>query len=130
VEAESNTSTLTLRVLGGDEKGSLESETVNHGHESHGSRTRKCLRWQGPGAIVNDRPVLSSERERPTSTNQQLSDSNKILVVSPRWVLYSKQTGRLIVGRNMTLTLSTINQSWMRSQQQKVSHTEEKTLVV
>jgi hypothetical protein len=29
VEAESNTSTVTLRVVGGDEKGSLESETEN-----------------------------------------------------------------------------------------------------
>jgi hypothetical protein len=28
VEAGSNTSTVTLRVVGGDEKGSLESETV------------------------------------------------------------------------------------------------------
>jgi hypothetical protein len=62
VEAGSNTSTLTLRVVGGDEKGSLQSETVNYGHESHGSRTRKCLRWREPGAIVNDRPFLSSER--------------------------------------------------------------------
>jgi hypothetical protein len=61
-EAGSNTSTVTLRVVGGDEKGSLESETVNYGHEFHGSRTRKCLHWQGPGAIVNNRPVLSSER--------------------------------------------------------------------
>jgi hypothetical protein len=59
-----NTSIVTLRVVGGDEKGSLESETVNYGHESHGSRTRNCLQWQGPGAIVNDRPVLSSERAR------------------------------------------------------------------
>jgi hypothetical protein len=62
LEAGSNTSTVTLRVVGGDEKGSLESETVNDGHESYGSRTRKCLHWQGPGAIVKDRPVLSSER--------------------------------------------------------------------
>jgi hypothetical protein len=61
-EAGSNTSTATLRVVGGDEKGSLESEKVNYGHEYHGSRTRKCLRWQGPGAIVNDRPILSSGR--------------------------------------------------------------------
>jgi hypothetical protein len=90
VEAGSNTSTVPLRVVGGDEKGSLESETVKYGHESNGSRTRKCLHWQGPGAIVTDRPVLSSERERPTSTNEQLSHSNKNLVVSPRWVLYSK----------------------------------------
>jgi hypothetical protein len=48
VEAGSNTPTVTLRVLGGDEEGSLKSETVNYGHESHGSRTRKCLHWQGP----------------------------------------------------------------------------------
>jgi hypothetical protein len=62
VEAGSNTSTVTLRVVEGDEKGSLESEAVNYGHESHGSRNRKCLHWQGPGTIVNDRPVLSLER--------------------------------------------------------------------
>jgi hypothetical protein len=41
VEAESNTSTVTLRVVGGDEKGSLESKTVKYGHESYGTRTRK-----------------------------------------------------------------------------------------
>jgi hypothetical protein len=35
VEAEWNTSTVTLRVVGGDEKGSLESETVKYGHESN-----------------------------------------------------------------------------------------------
>jgi hypothetical protein len=36
-----NTSTVALRVVGGDEKGSLESETVKYGHESYGTRTRK-----------------------------------------------------------------------------------------
>jgi hypothetical protein len=36
VEAGSNTSTVTLRVVGGDEKGSLKSETVKYGHESQG----------------------------------------------------------------------------------------------
>jgi hypothetical protein len=41
VEAGSNTSTVTLRVVGGDEKGSLESETVKFGRESHGTRTRQ-----------------------------------------------------------------------------------------
>jgi hypothetical protein len=45
-----------------DEKGSLGSETVKYGPESHGTRTRESLRWRGPAAIVNDRPVLSSER--------------------------------------------------------------------
>jgi hypothetical protein len=61
VEAGSNTSTVALRVAGGDEKGSIESETVKYGHESHGTRTRKWLRLRGPAAIVNDRPDLSSE---------------------------------------------------------------------
>jgi hypothetical protein len=41
MKAGSNTSTVTLRVVGGDEKGSPESETVKYGHESHGTRTRK-----------------------------------------------------------------------------------------
>jgi hypothetical protein len=41
VEVGSNTSTIALRVVGGDEKGSLESETVKYGHESHGTRTRE-----------------------------------------------------------------------------------------
>jgi hypothetical protein len=41
VEAGTNTSTVTLRDVGGDEKGSLESETVKYGHESYGTRTRK-----------------------------------------------------------------------------------------
>jgi hypothetical protein len=33
---------------------------------------------------------FSRERERPTSTSLQLSNSNKVLVLSPRWVLYAK----------------------------------------
>jgi hypothetical protein len=58
VEAGSNTSTMTLRVVGGEEKGSLKYETVKYGHESYRTLTRKCLRWRGSAAIVNDRPVL------------------------------------------------------------------------
>jgi hypothetical protein len=68
VVAGSNTSTVTLRVVGGDEKGRLESETVKYGHEFYGTRTRKLLRWRGPAAIVNDILVLSSERA-PQITN-------------------------------------------------------------
>jgi hypothetical protein len=40
VEAGSNTSTVTLRVVGGDEKGSLKSETIKYGRKSQGTRTR------------------------------------------------------------------------------------------
>jgi hypothetical protein len=39
VEAGSNTSTVTLRVVGGDEKESLKSETVKCGRESQETRT-------------------------------------------------------------------------------------------
>jgi hypothetical protein len=45
VEAGSNTSTVALRVAGGDEKLSLKFETVKYGHESQGTRTRERLRW-------------------------------------------------------------------------------------
>jgi hypothetical protein len=63
VEAGSNTSTVTLRVVGGDETGSLRSETVKYGNESQETRTRERLRWRGPVAYTKDRPVLSLERE-------------------------------------------------------------------
>jgi hypothetical protein len=43
---------------------------------------------EGQQLYTTDPP--SRYRERPTSTNPQLPDSNKNLVVSPRWVLYSK----------------------------------------
>jgi hypothetical protein len=62
VEAGSNTSTLTLRVVGGDEKGRLKSETVKYDRESQGTLTQERLRSQGPEAFTKDRPVVSSER--------------------------------------------------------------------
>jgi hypothetical protein len=62
VVAGSNTSTVALRVVEGDKKGRLESETVKFGQESHGTWTRELMRWRGPAAIVNDRPILSLER--------------------------------------------------------------------
>jgi hypothetical protein len=73
VEAGSNTSTVILRVVGGDEKGSLASETVKYGHESYGTRTKMTVLAR-PVAIANDRPVLSSERapqtNRPANVRQ------------------------------------------------------------
>jgi hypothetical protein len=41
VDVGSNISTVALRVVGADEKGNLESETVKYSHESHGNWTRK-----------------------------------------------------------------------------------------
>jgi hypothetical protein len=54
--------TVALWAVGGNEMESLESETVNYGHESHGTWTREWLRWREPAAIVNDRLTLLSER--------------------------------------------------------------------
>jgi hypothetical protein len=83
VEAGSNTSTVALRVVGGNGKGSLESETVKYGHESHETRTRKGLLWRDQQQLYTTDPS-SRQREHPTSTNPQLSNSNKNLIVSPR----------------------------------------------
>jgi hypothetical protein len=61
VEAGSNTSTVTLRVVGGDETGSLKSQTVKYGHESQMTRTQERLCWRRPAAYTKERPALSSE---------------------------------------------------------------------
>jgi hypothetical protein len=42
----------------------------------------------------------------PTSTKQQLSDSNKNLVLGPKWGLIPRLIGRQAVSRNVTLTLT------------------------
>jgi hypothetical protein len=42
--------------------GSLECQTVKYGREYHGTRIREWMPWRGQAAIVNDRPILSSER--------------------------------------------------------------------
>jgi hypothetical protein len=62
VEAGSNTFPVTLRIVGGDEKGSLRSERVKYGHEFQWTRTQERLRWRGTAAYTKDRSVLSSER--------------------------------------------------------------------
>jgi hypothetical protein len=41
VQTGSKISTVALRVVEGNEEGSLESETVKYGHESHRTRTRE-----------------------------------------------------------------------------------------
>jgi hypothetical protein len=60
--AGSNTPTVTLRVVGRDEKGSINTEAVKFGRESQRTQTREILRWRGSAAYTNDRPVLSLER--------------------------------------------------------------------
>jgi hypothetical protein len=90
VQKDFNVCAVTLRVVGGDEKGSLKCETVIDGLKSQGTRTREKLRWQGPAAHTKDRPVLSSERAPYKNKTVNCHTSNKDLVVSPRRVLCSK----------------------------------------
>jgi hypothetical protein len=59
VETGSYTSTVTLRVVGGDENGSLKSETVKYGLKSQGTRTRERLRWQG--RLTRTRPLTVTQ---------------------------------------------------------------------
>jgi hypothetical protein len=77
-----NASTVTLRVVGGNKKISLESETVEYPRESHGAQTWKLLLWRGPAAIVNDRPTLSSERMLHKDYDRNYTVGGKVLVVS------------------------------------------------
>jgi hypothetical protein len=74
VEAGSNTSTITLRVVGGDGIGSPKNETVKYVRESQRTRNRERMRWRRPAACTKDRPVLSLEtapHENKTVTVKQ-----------------------------------------------------------
>jgi hypothetical protein len=53
--------------------GSLECEAVKCGHESRGTLTSEWLRWRGPAAIVNDRPILSWKRMLHKDYNRKCS---------------------------------------------------------
>jgi hypothetical protein len=65
VEAGSNTSTEILRAVGGDEKRSLKSETVEYGYESKGTRTQERLRWRLPAAYTRQtRPLLGENAHK------------------------------------------------------------------
>jgi hypothetical protein len=61
-EAGSNTSTVTLRVVGGDENGSLKSEKVKYDCQYQESQDPRKTALARPAAYTKARPVLSSER--------------------------------------------------------------------
>jgi hypothetical protein len=116
VEAGWNTSTVNLRAVGGDEKGSLKSETVKYGRQFQGTQTRERLRWQGPAPCTNDRPVLSSE-----GVPHKKQDRNCQTVINIwSWVVDGVRhqdwltdwlTVWLSVSRNVTLTLTEVRRS-------------------
>jgi hypothetical protein len=61
VEAGSNTSTVTLLVVGGDKNGSFKSDSKIWSRVPRDSDPRKTA-LPRPAAYTKDRPVLSSER--------------------------------------------------------------------
>jgi hypothetical protein len=104
MKAGSNTSTVTVRVVGSDEKGSLKSEAVKYGRESQGTGTRERLLWQRPAAYTKDRPGLSSEK-----APHKKQDSNCQTVINIwSWapVGLDNKIYWLTVCRNVTLTLT------------------------
>jgi hypothetical protein len=59
VEAGSNTSTVTLRLVGGDEKKSLKTETVKYGCESKGLGPEKdCAGEDQQHIQIQNRPLV------------------------------------------------------------------------
>jgi hypothetical protein len=82
VESSSNTSAVTLRVVGGDEKGSLKSESVIYVGSRKGLGPEKDCPGKSQERIQKTYPP-SHLRGRPTKTRPQLSNSKKYLFMSP-----------------------------------------------
>jgi hypothetical protein len=76
--------------------GSLESETLKHGLDSLGIRTRECLCWRGPVGTVNGKPFFLSEKASHIDKTTK-SERNKNLTLNPRKGMTSRMTGRLTV---------------------------------
>jgi hypothetical protein len=78
VEAGSNTSTVTLRVVGGDEKGSLKSETVKYGRKLQGTRTEKDCAGKGQRHIQKQtRPLVREGTPRSQEGMCQTNSDRK-----------------------------------------------------
>jgi hypothetical protein len=72
VEAGSNTSSVTLRAVGGDETGSLKSKTVKYGRESNGIQIRERLHWQGQQHVQKQtRPLVREGAPQKQDRNFQ-----------------------------------------------------------
>jgi hypothetical protein len=102
---ENNTTTVTLRVVGGDGEGSLKSETVKYGHKSQGTWTLERLHWQGPAAHTKERNDLSSERVPRKNKTVTVTQVIKIWSLALDGCFIPRHTGRLTVGRNIRLRL-------------------------
>jgi hypothetical protein len=72
---------------------------VECGHESRGCRTCEWLHWLGPAAIVNNRPILSSESMLHKEYEIKYSVENnflavilKGLVAKTNWLVVNRQS--------------------------------------
>jgi hypothetical protein len=74
-EAGSNTSIVTLRVVGGDEMGRLKSERLKYGREFQGTRTWQRLRWQKPAAYKKQ----TSPLVREGAAQKQASNCQRVI---------------------------------------------------
>jgi hypothetical protein len=90
VEAGSNTSTVTLRVVGGDEKGSLKSETVKYDLRSQRDLDPRKIALTRTSSTYKRQTRPLVRESAPQEQDRNCHTSNKDLVVSSKWVLYSK----------------------------------------
>jgi hypothetical protein len=106
VDAWSNTSTVTLRVVGGDEKGSLESETVKiWSRDSRDSDPiMTALARTSSNCKQQTRPLV--RESAPHVQTRNCMTAIKIWSQAPDGCFIPRQTGRLTVGRNIRLRLS------------------------
>jgi hypothetical protein len=108
--------TVALRVVLGDKKGSLECETVKYGRESHWTRTWERMRWRGPAAIVNDRPILSWEKMLYKVYDRRFSIEKNFLPWVSRGSAPRRTDWRSTANRKVTLTLTVSlpdDESWV-----------------
>jgi hypothetical protein len=107
--------TVTMRVVGGDEKGSLKSETVKYGCESKGTRTQERLRWQGPAAYKKSNPLVREGVPQKPDHNCRAVINIWSWAPDGAWhqdLLIDWLSDRPTVSHNVTLTL--LQFSWVK----------------
>jgi hypothetical protein len=95
---------------------SLYKKQKDNAHESRGIKTERDCAGDAQQQLKSTDPT-SRQRGRPASTNPQMSENTlrkkeKTLSRVPDGNLTPRQTGRLAVGRNITLSL-TLALSWV-----------------
>jgi hypothetical protein len=95
-DAGSNTSTVSLRVVGDDEKETLESVTVKYGRESRRTRTSSNCKRQARPFVREDAPYQQTRKCQTVI---------KTWSWAPDGCFIPGQTGRLTVGRSIGLRL-------------------------